>query len=370
MVESINNNAAAAAAVNIPPHISAGRKADGHFAQMNVSKRPTPSQNMQDLQEELSFAHSEKTQEKNIEEHECKDFHDNLYVEIIAKIQKEYPPQEQPQKDNAEKFIQHLRQNPPQDENELRQMLGQITEDQAEGFAILQQVINDPPDDLADGQVRLMRSAASAWAAENASALLAGANTIDLAQTQSQKISVEASQLQKTYQNLVTSYEGILPALTKITSEQGVDKLENMTGFLMQAADKDLTATRSSVQPERLRRILAEFQGVKMFNTLREWSNQVFARFSQKFQTQTSIKKNDLFTRCLKFISAPESFNSQILTPIRALAPSDKVLVLQELRNGVRNLPDYLFANAKTTKSRILFPVQNEIDQLVFEQDA
>ncbi len=368
MVESINN--IAGATHNIAANIPAAQNKDGHFAQLNVSKRANPSQNMQDLQEELSFAHSEKTQEKNIEEFQCEDFHDNLYVEIVEKIQKEYPPEEQPQKDNIQEFAARLKQQPPKDENELRQMLAQITQDQAEGFAILQQTINDPPDSLSGENVRLLRSAATAWTADNPSALLAGANTIDLAQKQSPQISVETSQLQKTYQNLVTSYEGILPALTKIASEQSVEKLDGMTGFLSQAAAHDLASTRSSVQPERLRRILAEFQGVKVFNTLRDWSGRVFTRFSQKFKTQTNLKQNDLFTRCLKFISAPESFNSQILTPIRSLPPSDKVLVLQELRNGIRNLPDYLFAEAKTAKSRILFPVQNEIDQLVFEQDA
>ncbi len=370
MAEPINSIAGAAAAQNIATNIPAAQKNSGHFAQLNISKRATPSQNMQDMQEEISFAHSEKAQEKNIEEYECEDFHDNLYVEIVERIQKNYPPKEQPQKDHAQKFLARLRERPPKNGDELRQMLAEITQDQAEGFAILQQTLDHPPADLKNDQLNLLRETAKAWAAESSSALLAGANTIGLARAQSQKISVETSQLQKTYQNLVVSYEGILPALTKITSEQGVDKLDNMAGFLMQAADKDLTATRASVQPERLRRILAEFQGIKVFNTLREWAGQVFARFSKKFKTHTHLKQNDLFTRCLKFISAPESFNSQVLAPIRALSPSDKVLVLQELRNGVRNLPDYLFANAKTTKSRILFPVQSEIDQLVFEQDA
>ena len=370
MVDSINNLAGAAVAQNAAANRTASQEASGQFGKTNVNKNVTLSQSMQDLQEEMSFAHSEKTEEKNIEEYECEDFHDNLYVEIVEQIQKNYPPNEQPQKDNTKKFLARLQERPPRDEGEARQMLQEITQDQAEGFAILQQVINDPPEGLKDGQLDLLRDAAKAWAADDAGALIAGANIVELARTQSPQISVEASQLQQTYQTLVVSYEGILPALTKITSEQGVDKLDNMTDFLMQAADKDLAATRSSVQPERLRRILAEFQGVKVFNTLREWSGQVFQRFSKKFAAQTNLKQNDFFTRCLKFISQPESFNSQVLTPIRALSPTDKVLVLQELRNGVRNLPDYLFANSKTTKSRILFPVQNEIDQLVFEQDA
>ena len=368
MVESISNNVSAPQ--NIPAQSFAAQSVHGHFAKIQVSKRPTPSQSMTDLQEELSALHSEKSEEKKIEEYQCEDLHDNLYVEIVEKIQKEYPPDEQKQKDNTKNFISHLRERQPKNEGDVRHLLAQITQDQGEGFAILQEAINAPPDNLPDETVRLLRATAHHWVDDNASAILAGANTIDLARAKSDEIKVEVSQLQKTYQDMVVSYEGILPALTKMTAEQDVEKFENVTGFIMSAASKDLAATRSSVQPERLKRILAEFQGIKIFNTLREWSNHAFNRFAQKFNDKTNIKPNDLFARCLKFISAPENFNEQILSPINSLNPSDKVLVLQELRNGVRGLPDYLFANAQTEKSRILFPVQSKIDQLVFEQDA
>jgi hypothetical protein len=72
----------------------------------------------------------------------------------------------------------------------------------------------------------------------------------------------------------------------------------------------------------------------------------------------------------LKYIAKPESFNKEIKLPLQALSPTNRVLVLQEMRAGVRDLPNYLFANGESEKARILFPLQNAINKLVFEQDA
>ena len=342
----------------------------GRFAKTLVRKLTSPSQAIQDLQEELSSAHSEHTESKKIEEHHIEDFHDHHYVELVEQIEKAYSLKDDPQKKHLEEFLANLRRRDARSEEDIKELISQITEDKAEGFAILEAAQKQGGENITESMRALLETTARHWVAEEGAKIQAGANTISLARQTQQNINIEAAALQTTYQTLVSSYQSILPALTQMASSENIEKFEHLSDFLMRAAAKDLAATRPSVQPERLQHILAEFQGIKMFNTLHEWSGNIYDRFSDRLQNKTKLQKHDLFARALKFIETPESFNSQILLPIRGLDPSEKVLVLQGLRSGIRNLPGYLFARGDAEKSRILFPVQNEIDQLVFEQDA
>ena len=88
---------------------------------------------------------------------------------------------------------------------------------------------------------------------------------------------------------MVTSYEKILPSLTQFISEKGVEQFNHITSFLLEAADRDLNATHPSTQTDKLSAILAEFQGVKVFNTMKDWIHQASLRFFPQ------MKKNSNF---------------------------------------------------------------------------
>ena len=67
---------------------------------------PSAAQLLQDIQEEIGFAQSEKMEEKDIEEYECEDAHQNLYAHLVEKIEEAYP-----QEDPTHKEKQNLSRN-------------------------------------------------------------------------------------------------------------------------------------------------------------------------------------------------------------------------------------------------------------------
>ena len=346
-------------------------KTSGNFGRVKVHKRAQPSQAIEDLMEELSAAHSEHFEAKKVEDSQKEEeLHGKDYEKLIAQIEKEYPPNEEPQQKHIKDFIQRLHERTPQNQQELEQSLADITKDKAEAFAILNYTLKQAGTTLSTSVQTLLEKTQRTMAARDARTIQAGINTIALSKQLAPRLNVESAALQASYQSLVSSYQGILPALTDLAQNKQLDKFGAMTDFLMQAAAKDLAATNPSTQKQKLLHVLAEFQGVKIFNTLLDWSDKTYARFQTKLQEKTTLTKPELFSKTLQYVAKPENFNKEIKHPLRHLAPSDRVLVLQELRSSVRSLPDYLFRSGEAEKARALFPLQNEIDKLVFEQDA
>ena len=63
----------------------------------------------------------------------------------------------------------------------------------------------------------------------------------------------------------------------------------------------------------------------------------------------------------------PSELQARILTPMQAAIPEARLLFFQDLRETMRALPDYLYANANE-KTRVTFPLQMAIDDLVFKE--
>ena len=348
-------------------------QAAGAYSGSRVVKMPSAAQLLQDIQEEIGFAQSEKMEEKDIEEYECEDAHQNLYAHLVEKIEEAYPQEDPTHKEKQESFAKRLLSRQGQSEEEIARHLGDLTEDKGEAFALLKEAHDNPPPGLDAATRAALKNTLEKFAEKEGTQILAGVNAAAEARRMSRETGIEASALQASYQNMVADYAGILPALAQITVKTSPDHFEDHARFIMQAAEKDLAAERSSRQPEKLRRILAEFQGLKIFNTLREWSSNAFALFSKKAEGEEEgfpFKKDELFTQSLQFLNRPEQFHDLIQQPIRNMSPESQVLFLQDMRNGVRLLPDYLFQNPDEEKARILFPVQTRIDRLVFEEEA
>ena len=372
MVYSVNSLSPASnskISESLQPH-KIPHKNQGLFGKVKVHKKPTPSQAIEDLMEELSSAHSEHFESKKVEDHkeEEEQFH-NKYEKLIAQIEKEYPPNEEPQKEHFHEFLSRLNEREPKNQQDVAGMLADITKDKAEAFALLHLAQKDSKT-LSLTLKTLLEKTQQTMAREDSIPIQAGINTLALSRQTALTLNSSSVQLQANYQNLVGSYQGILPALTHLAQDKQLGNFQAMTDYLMHAAATDLAATNPSTQKQKLIHVLAEFQGIKVFNTLLDWSDKTHQRFQTVLEEKTSLTKPELFHRTLKYIAKPENFNEEIKSPLQPLSPKNKVLVLQELRSGVRNLPNYLFTNGETEKARALFPLQNEIDKLVFEEDA
>ena len=351
---------------------SAARPAapQGRFASQRVVKMPSQAQLLQDMQEEISFAHSEKTEKKNIEEYECEDAHQNLYFYLVEKIQEAYPPEDKNYESKKESFAKALFSEPQQSEEQIENALHGLTEDAGEAFALLQDMLKTPPEGMDAKTLASLKATEGNYAEKHGARILAAINTAPLARETGAAEGIQTSELQARYQQIVEDYTGILPALAQLTAKNGVEKFEESARFIMQATERDLVAQRASRNPERLKRILAEFQGLKVFNTLREWSAHIFGRFGKHSRQALPFDKNTLFSRAVQFLAHPENFQGLLQKDIQKLSPRDQVLFLQEVRNAVRTMPDYLFQAPEEQKSRILFPLQSRIDHLVFEEEA
>lgn len=349
------------------PHASHHR-AQGKIGSARVRKLPSASQMIDDLAEELSSAQSEHLESKKIESHKEEELRQDIYTHLIGEIEREYPAHDDPQKKHAEEFLQGLKERKPKNQAQVKEFLNELTEDKAEALSILHSTSGAA--DLTPAMRNLLEVTAQNFANENRAPIQAGINTIALSKARAPALNQEGQKLQAAYQAFVCSYEGILPTLTDLAKNKQLEKFDAMSDFLMQAAAKDLASPQTSTQPRRLLHILASFQGVKVFNTICDWSNKTYKRFQNKMTTQTNLTQQELLHSTLQYISKPESFNSEIKLPLRNLRASDRVQVFQNLRSGVRGLPNYLFSAGEADKARVLFPLQNEIDKLVYEQDA
>ena len=355
MLNSIDRTVATPAGFSTP-----GLTTKGHHP-------PSIQELVQDLQEEISFAHSEKTEEKSIKEFEVEDHNTHILEHLIARVEEERPagdPSDQNKEDTLEKALLagHL-----QNAEDLQEALENLSQDKSEAFSLLVHLAASSA--LPKTAQDLLHEALKDYARHHHAQITAGFNTAALAQQTAAHTHIPASSLQHTYQEAVTSYEGILPALLKIIAAGGVEKFEDNTQFLMQAAQVDLASEHSSVQPERLKRILSELQGLKIFNTLRDRLRKIITRLAGQFSQCKTLKPKDWLSRTLHHAHDPSLFEQNIKSGVLSLAPAPRVLFLQELRGLIRSLPEYLFSTP-TEKHRILFPLQKEIDTLIFKKGA
>ncbi len=333
-----------------------------------LTAMPSASQLLQDMQEEISFSHSEKTEEKDIAEHDCEDYLDAIYAQLIADVAQEYPAEDPSHKGKYEETVSLLRRSGGQNPDQLRGALRDITADSGEAFALLARAEKDPS--LTQEQRVLAHTAARAMAEDEAPAIQAGINTAGLARAAAETSGLPADQLQAAYQSMVVDYGAILPALTHMAEKGGASGFAESARFLTSAAAADLSSVRPSAQPARLQHILARFQGVKIFNSLREGSDAITGRFDKEVSAAPAFAKGGFFVRYLKFLTRPEEFASLLYQPMTPMGKARKTLMLQDIRTNARSVPLWLLPEGAAARSRIIYPLQKEIDRLVYEEGA
>ena len=140
---------------------------------------------MADLQEEMSFAHSEARESDQIDDFEVEDYHRHYYQILIQQIKKAYKADEEPQKKHYQTLLKQLQRNMLKNQKNFDDGLADITKDKAEAFALLQMASQD--DALSPEIKRKLDALTHHWADKNISSIQAGINSIELAKkTESQ----------------------------------------------------------------------------------------------------------------------------------------------------------------------------------------
>lgn len=350
------------------PFDAQSEQVSGTLGTTRVIKSPVMSQLVADLQEEAGFSEAERKEDEGSEEAGIRDRAKEARRQLLRRVQEIFSRRDgktrSHQQRREQKLGELLAQRYPQNTKELFKIVNEVTKDKGEALALLQSFSQKGNIDAKTKS--LIESSLPEFIDTNAEAIQASVNTLTVADATNLQTGLDTEKLQAFYQESVTSYQGILPVLTRITDDIGVPNFETARHFLFQAIDAELASEQSSKQPEHLQSILAELQGVKIFNTIRTDAEKLLMR--HKFAVNAAGFERDGFTSHIIHAAAdPSELQARILTPMQATTPEARLLFFQDLRETMRALPDYLYANVNE-KTRVTFPLQMAIDDLVFKE--
>ena len=333
-----------------------------------IQKMPSLSQLVQDLQEEISFAHQERLESEDNFDEGIDDRSSRIRERMIARIKETYEGQEAGNEtaQNRERMITNLRSGQFQNLEQLLENLGGFTSDHGEMFAMLVAAADELPADSAAGKLvdEAIVATASMWEHQ----VTAAVNTV----SESDKVAVETGikrdELQRLYQDSVVTYESVINTLSELVAKFGLDRVETGTEFLQEAARADLVSLPSSVDPERLEHTLLELQGMKVYNTLRENIDMAHERASTKDAHLAKLDRSWLTTSFIRALNDPSEFDAHIKLRVEGGGSSiqNRVLLLQDLKNAISETPSHYFQDGG--KDRAESPWQTEIDNLIYEE--
>lgn len=343
-------------------------QASGMLGTTRVIKSPVMSQLVADLQEEAGFSEAERKEDEDSEEAGIRDRAKEARRQLLRRVQETFSMRDgrtrSHQQRREQKLGELLAQRHPQNTKQLFETVDEVTKDKGEALALLQSLLQK---DSVDAKTKsLIESSLHEFIDTNAEAIQASVNTLAVADAAASQTGLDAEKLQAFYQESVTSYQGILPVLTRITDDIGVSNFETARHFLFQAIDAELASEQGSKQPEHLQSILAELQGVKIFNTIRTDAEKLLTRH-ESAANAAGFERDGFIAHVIHAAANPSDLQARILTPMQATTPEARLLFFQDLRETMRALPNYLYANANE-KTRVTFPLQMAIDDLVFKE--
>ena len=318
---------------------------------------------LQDIQEEMSFARSEKREEEKAkDELSIKDYDKYRQYEIFNKVLETYQQGEAFQ-DKEKHLLDTVKQRQPRHQQELFDLVEEQTEDKAEAFALMHALLKS--NDLPSHVQNLVQDGITTYQRKYHRDIQAGVTTYPLSKEHAPKVGKNIETLQALYQKNIVHYKGILSTLAAIVQKLGLEQLETGASFLSRAVAQDMVSPIASRQPVFLGKILASLRGINFFRSIEQHISKTLQRLSKRFDDVQLIKRDDLLARFIEFLPAPGK--ASLLTDVtKKLNDEPEVLLLQELRFGIKSLPDYLFEN-KQEKRRIIYPINERIDLLIME---
>ena len=338
----------------------------GAFAGLAITKMTSMSEILDDLKEEISFAHSEHKEAEEINEDNIESRDQVRRKFFLKRAQLIYGEDQGEYKEKKEQLTKKLKDTNPQSAYEIHHAIDEITKDKSEGFALLDDLAKSP--ELSAETHKLILEALNEYIRQNDKKIAAGFNTIDLAKEFSSSLSSPAEKLQTSYQNIIGDYSSIMPVLLEMFQEYGVEKFEMGIKYIQQAAEADLQSQYSSMSKAKIQHMLTELQGTKIFNSIKARLSDLLNRFS-KDSVISSLGIDKTMRIFLQLASEAGKLNTLLLGHISATSNTNQLLFLQGIRDCMREIPDYLF-DSVATKTRCISNIQQKIDHFILDADA
>lgn len=333
----------------------------------NLVKLSSMSKLVQDLQDEMSFAHSEKVESEDTLDEMLEDRSKQVRENLVKRVRDAYQPGQaggnnHPQMD---RLMTRMRQGQYQHPDQLLGDLEQMCSDKGELFALLATM----GDNLEEGSAaaKLVADTQAEAAVQWENEITAGVNTLVKAGAFAARTGIARDRFQRSYQESVVAYECVIKTLAELVQKFGLEQFQAGAEFLQEAALTDLASMSSSVEYERLEHTLLELQGVKVFNTWQERIEQSLERAATKDSLLAKIEHNWLVKGFVQSLNQPHEFDLNMKQKFSyADNIETQVLLLQDLKNAVTETPEHYFTEGG--KERAITPWQNEIDRLIYQE--
>ena len=373
-------------------------------AQTNrIAMLTRPNAALQDMQEEVSFAFSERLEKRNAEQEKAQERSQKLLREFVEKIQQGKvidDKQREPLEHKIERRMQSFSKH--EDNESAWQNMRELSGDKAALLVALESLSKKSAARGDHALAERYEAAAERCALEFDKHIRVAINLGAESRAFAEQHDVEAEKVLDVYRSNVADYSGILPAALALTEALGVEKSEAGAAFIRQSAGKEIAMLEPSVSPEQLLHVLAELKGLQVLATVKEQVaqhrkamvtaqgiTQATTQATTQTKTQTKMPTNtptgtaasgiaalsgeSLVKGVFHSAVAPQRFTERLDAPA-SLAYRDQLSGLvqhfQGLHKIFKGLPDYAFVG-RSEKRRALLPLETRLDTLVAqEQEA
>lgn len=341
--------------------------ANAQMKGLHVRRAPDSAALWLELAEEMSFAYSEKLEEKSIDEENIEERRSAEFKSLFSKIKKTYKGKN----DSEKSKNQHL-QNTKKFQSLNAQEMITLLEKGGDGdkAKIFFQLVEISETEHVSSLIQdTAKHAAQIYAGNHQASIQAGINISFFAESEAQKTGIDFSELQASYQETASDYRGILPALTMLLHRTSAEDIPLIQSFLREAARKDLASVKPSSDKAQLLHLLSELKGLEVFQSIQDKIGKILDDMQKQDKSFMQWEKKDLTTDFIETAEKPIFTKQKIIRPVSTANIQTRILFFQHLRNALKFLPEYVF-DSEETKKRALKPLQNEIDRLTLEEEA
>ncbi|MGR4000864.1 MAG: hypothetical protein OD811_03610 [Alphaproteobacteria bacterium] len=353
----------------------------GAFARLTVQRGDPLSVLLSDMSDEAGFIHAEtlEDQAKKEKAGDIRDSEATRRLEMLEKVKSVWDESD-PQVSKDLDALRRARANGGREKFQelLRRFSGG---DASREAALLAALVESEPTHGQEYSEDLQLLLAT-----RGRAVEAGVSTIEESRAQSREGGESLLALQHCYQQAIAAGGSVAQVLATASATFGVARFGVGCDFLSRAAAAELSSESRPMERAHLSELSARFKGLRVFQSvvarLEEVADRVSgvqARASAAAPVAESVESAEstpiaevvssrsLAERFFSTLSDPLHFTEAFSAPLAALVPESRLRLLQELRSAVRELPDWTFAQ-EGERARLLQPIQDGIDHLVYEE--
>jgi type III secretion protein W len=346
--------------------------AKGVFMGAEVAQAESPMSLLADAAEELTFSLAEK-EESRLDERKEKSgpkSSRDLLVQAAEKLLQRLDEQTGRALNHLERLFR-ARNNA--ELSELMQALGEVLEREGRG--------RDPADQfilLAGLKERLgpgyalagtLDSALDSLASREHSAIASGL-AVDVSARDFAELG-EGRELRGVYRSVVADFTSPRDVLTRLLKQFGPGHLDKGLDFLMTALGQELSSAAPSAEKTQLKALTGDLAAVRVLGLVHARCSSLLDRLERAHGVKSPLEPEKLLDAvlALRDNQFAGSYDFERLVSMAAIPDTErKVLFLQDMLQGLRDLPD-LFYEGNETRLRVQDAAQTALDEAVRQEE-